>query len=392
METTHRELTTAGFDAEMQSVLNQLQLQKFALDEHAIVASTDPSGVITYVNDKFCQISKYSRDELIGQTHGIINSGQHPKPFFVEMWKTISSGRTWHGEICNKAKDNTLYWVNTTIVPFHDEHGKITSYTAIRADISERKATELKLEVANVNLRKTNEELEQFIYTVSHDLKSPIVTLQGYLSLLRTDIANERYDRFNGCIDRLDAASVKLKECVNDLLELSRVGYGASDPVDIDMKILAAKILHLHELEIRELGFEVMVEDTLPTIRFDAQQMEEILDNLVTNAMKYGSGAPSPVLKILGQEKENEFRICVRDNGNGIDPRYQEKVFKIFERLDTTKSGNGIGLSIVKKMVENVGGRVWIDSQPGEGTAFWLSIPRIFDSACMQSVSQRGIK
>lgn len=391
METKHREPVAACLETELQSVVNELRLQKFAIDEHAIVAITDPSGVITYVNEKFCQTSKYSREELLGKTHRIINSGYHPKSFFEEMWKTISSGRPWRGEVCNKAKDKTLYWANTTIVPFHDENGKITSYTAIRADITERKATELKLEEANVNLRKTNEELEQFVYTVSHDLKSPIVTLQGYLNLLRADIANERHDRIEGCIDRLDAASVKLRDCVNDLLELTRLGYVSSEPVDVDLNALVARLLRSHDLEIRELNIEVLVDDALPKVRCDPQQMEEIMDNLVSNALKYGSSEPGPVLEIRGQDKESEFWICVRDNGAGIDPRYQKKVFKIFERLDSAKSGTGIGLSIVKKMVEQMGGRVWIESAVGEGTAFWLSIPKACDSACVHDVSKRGI-
>jgi PAS domain S-box-containing protein len=361
-----------NIEHQLDRVIHELRLQKFAIDEHAIVAITDPSGVITYVNDKFCSISKYSRDELIGKTHRVINSGYHPKSFFVDMWRTISSGETWHGEVCNQAKDGTLYWVDTTIVPFTDQTGKIDSYTAIRADITDRKEAEIQLAASNKELQKTNEELEQFVYTASHDLKSPIVTIQGFLSLLRKDLIDDRADRVMGFLDRVESAAVKLQESVNDLLELSRAGYINDEPVRVDMNALVAKVLGYHELDIKNLGVQISVDESLPEIHFDPQHMEDVIDNLISNALKYGMDAKTPELRISGERTGDEIRIRVADNGAGIDPKYHDRVFRIFERVNTTQGGTGIGLAIVKKVMTKFGGRVWVDSAPGQGCVFNL--------------------
>ena len=157
----------------------QLADLKRALDHAAIVATTDVTGTITYVNDKFCEISGYSRAELIGQDHRIINSGFHPKEFKRDLWVTIANGRVWLGEILNNAKDGHFYWVDTTIVPFLDASGKPYQYIAIRADITARKAAEQRL-VEQASLAR----LGQMAAVVAHEVKNPLAGIKGAMQVL----------------------------------------------------------------------------------------------------------------------------------------------------------------------------------------------------------------
>jgi PAS domain S-box-containing protein len=346
----------------LQTRTKELADVDYALDQAAIVATTDTKGTITYVNDKFCEISKYSREELIGQDHRIINSGYHPKEFIRNLWVTIANGHIWRGEIRNRAKDGSIYWVDTTIVPFLDERGKPFQYTAIRYEITERKHTEELLREQAALAR-----LGQMAAVVAHEVKNPIAGIRGALQVIRARMAPESRDRsiIGDIIGRLDA----LNGVVQDLLVFARPRELRSEPVDLRALVTSTADLIARDPAMR--GLRVIVRGPEAVAQGDKEQLQLLFHNILTNAAQAMGGSGD--IEVEMQPTASGWTIAVADHGPGMPPEVREKAFEAF--FTTKHRGTGLGLPTARRIAEAHDGVIEIDIPATGGTVVSISLP-----------------
>ncbi len=364
-------------EVRLREYLKEISDLKTALDEHAIVAITDQTGKIIYVNEKFCAISKYSREELLGRDHRIINSGYHPKEFIRELWTTIANGKVWHGEIKNRAKDGSIYWVDTTIVPFLNEQGKPRQYVAIRSDITQRKLAQEVLIKQSEELTRSNKDLEQFAYIASHDLQEPLRAVAGCLQILQRRYQNQLDAGADELIDLAVDGAHRLQVLIDGLLTFSRVGTRGKRLQSVDCEQAVGDALKNLSVAIEESSAAVTY-DKLPKVMGDLTQLTLLFQNLIGNAIKFRQKEQPPQIHIGAEENGRLWILSVRDNGIGIAPQYYERIFEIFQRLHTRQEypGTGIGLAICRKIVERHGGKIWVESAAQKGSKFLFHLPK----------------
>ncbi len=357
---------------------------KSALDEAAIVAITDQHGIITYVNKKFCAISKFSASELIGKTHRVVNSGYHPKEFFTEMWKTIKAGKVWEGEIRNRAKDDTYYWVSTTIVPFTGDSGQPESFVAVRYEITDRVLAEEKLKIQQeqlkVHMRKleiSNRELQDFASVAAHDLQEPLRKIQSFSDRLQLKAKDLLPNEMLDYLDRMQNSANRMQILINDLLTYSRVTTKAQPFVPVDLQNIVDQVTS--DLEVRlEKTHGKIIATGLPTVDADPTQMGQLLQNLLSNALKFHRPDIPPIVEVKTLKNDGKtIEIEVSDNGIGFDEKYLDRIFTIFQRLHGRfeYEGTGIGLALCRKIVDRHGGDITAHSTPEVGSKFIVTLP-----------------
>jgi PAS domain S-box-containing protein len=334
----------------------------FALNQAAIVATTSVKGEITFVNDKFVEIAKYPREELLGQDHRIINSGYHSKEFIRDLWTTIANGRIWRGEIRNRAKDGSFYWVDTTIVPFLDERGKPYQYMAIRYDITDRKRSEEKLTQQAALAR-----LGEMAAVVAHEVKNPLAAIKGALQVIGGRMPAQSRDRLimNEVVARVDS----LNDIVQDLLVFAR----PRDPqlTAVPLAELLENTAALLRKDPAHASLGITVSGTRPVVPLDADQMRTVFLNLLLNAAQ-ASGASGRITVTIGTD-DLAATVAVADDGPGIPAEVRPKVFEPF--FTTKHRGTGLGLPTAKRVVERHRGTIDVDCPPGGGTIVTVTLP-----------------
>lgn len=330
-------------------------------------------GIYEYVNPAYAQMLGYEPKDMIGElAEHFALSGETD----MKERKQSQLGKAITYEARLKHKDGHVVHVLVTGVPRYANERIIGSIAAI-TDLTDRIQTEIERENLLAEMENKNAELEKFTYTVSHDLRSPIVTISGFLGFLENDIKNGDFEKIPKTIQRIYAATKKMDRLLNELLELSRIGRLVNPPKEVSFGELVSETLELVDGQLREKQVEVKVEADFPIVNVDHVRIVEVLQNLITNAAKFMGEQENPTINI-GMKTINEEKVFfIKDNGMGIAPEFHDRIFGLFNKLDQLSDGTGIGLALVKRIIEVHGGRIWVESELEKGTTFFFTLEKI---------------
>jgi len=356
---------------EVNEILNQY---KRAVDSLLIVSKTNPKGIITYVNDKFCEISGYAPSELIGKSHNIIRHPDMSKEVFKNLWNTIKEGKIWRGIIKNRKKDGSEYWVDAGIMPIKNHKGEIIEYIALRTDITE-------LIKAKEKIQQAEKAKGMFLANMSHEIRTPLNAILGFTQLLENEESLPQKDK--EYIRIINSSANTLLRIINDVLDLSKLDAGdfVVEKKEFNPNEMFLDIVSLFQAKVKEKNINYVIDiDELPKcIKSDEHRLKQVLANLIGNAIKFTPEKGEIIVSIkLIEEKGNKVKIkfSVKDSGIGIPKNKQKDIFKAFTQADgsiTRKfGGTGLGLTISSRIIRKLGGFIEIESEEGKGSEFYF--------------------
>ena len=344
----------------------------------AMINAKDSDGRFIFMNEYEAEVLGVSVREVVGKTVEEITSPSHAAYTDALVQQVVRSGRALpFFEEAITGHDGVTRTCLTTLLPL-PESGKGRRVATVSLDITSRQAGEREREELIQELEVRNAELERFSYTVSHDLKSPLITIRGFMGLLEQDIMAGDQERISKDIEQIQEAAQTMQGLLRDLLRLSRIGWVTGVLEDVSLSQIAAEAMQRVSGLLSAFRFDVNVSEPLPSVRGDRARLIEVLQNLLENAVKFRGSQTHPRVDIGCRMDAQEMVCFVRDNGAGIDPRYHEKVFGLFERLDQKVEGTGIGLALVRRIIEVHGGRIWVESEGEEtGSTFCFVLPLV---------------
>ena len=383
-----KENRLAGIVGAVQDVTIQKEaeemLKRTLLQQNAILDNIpdmawlkDTKGIYIAVNEQFSNTCGYKTEDIIGKTDYDIWRKDFADKYRQDDLEVMNSGQRRQLEEPQVDSTGREYWVETIKTPIRNMHGELIGTTGIAREITERKKAELEREKLITELEAKNTELERFTYTVSHDLKSPLVTITGFLSYLEKDARSGNFESFNKDVDRIKHAVQKMQELLKDLLELSRIGRIMNEPVEISFGEIVKEALSILEGQMAQKHISFEFVDNGLVIRGDTIRLIEAIQNLIDNAIKFMGTQPNPRIHIGSiMDAQGKPTFFVQDNGIGIEPQYSERIFGLFNKLDANSQGSGVGLTIVKRIIEVHGGKIWVESMPGKGSTFYFTLSK----------------
>jgi PAS domain S-box-containing protein len=371
----------------------QLRLQAVALESAAnAILITDRDGSIEWVNDAFTGLTGYSAAEALGQNPRLFKSGRHSPSFFKGMWETVLAGRVWHGEVVNKRKDGSLYTEEMTITPVMNGGSAGTHFIAIKQDVTARKNAERALREAKEELARSNArleelvnertaklremvaELEHYSYSLVHDMRAPLRALQSFAGLVEEESGHCLTPEAKDYLSRVRTAANRMDQLITDALSYSKAVRTELPVRPVDIAALLRGMLESYP------GFEtaradIRLEGEFPKVLGNEAGLTQCFSNLLHNAVKFVAPGQNPRVRIWAERREAVVRVWVEDNGVGIPPQGLRKIFEMFQRMHGTEyEGTGIGLALVRKVMERMGGRVGVESELGKGSRFWVEL------------------
>jgi PAS domain S-box-containing protein len=339
----------------------------------------DEQWSVELVSENIAQLG-YSAQELISRSMSyttLVHPADASRVVREIQVRSASGVDRFEQEYRLMTRDGAVRWVDGRTVGERDAAGHITHYQGIVIDMTERKLAATEREKLIAQLAAKNTELEQFTYTVSHDLRSPLISIRGFLGFLEADVVADNVDGVKADVARIMAATDKMQRLLGDLLELSRVGRLMNPPQDVPFDSIVREAVELVSGRLSSRGVIVTIANNLPTVHVDRVRLVQVVQNLVDNAAKYMGDQPQPQIQIGSTliEQTGETVFFVRDNGLGIEPQYHERIFRLFSKLDAQSEGTGAGLALVKRIVEVHGGRIWVESAgQGQGSTFCFTL------------------